>query len=786
MSGNNPERALGELAGADEPTRIGTYELLSRIGAGAMGEVYLAHDGKLQRRVSIKFLWPHVARDPLRLQRFEAEARAVSSLNHPNILVVHDFGVATGRPYLVTEFVEGETLRTLLAGGALGVRDAIGIGLQITSAIAAAHARGIIHRDLKPENVMVRPDGYVKVLDFGLAKLTAGADTGSTCVDVLRTEPGVVMGTVPYMSPEQARGMNLDVRSDVWSLGVMLYEMLAGQRPFAGATAGDLIAAILRHEPSPVSVLAAVPAPLDRIVTKSLRKLPSDRYESARELHEDLERMKLALDSVPRSVSSPSCIKETVARPVATRKRRARALRSLAVLPLRNLSRDPQEEYFSEGMTEALIATLGQLGSLRVISRTTAMHYKDSNKPLPEIGRELNVDAILEGAVLTAGERVRITAQLIDAGSDAQLWAGRYERELRDVLDLQNDVSRAIVDEIRLRVTPRERARLRQTRQVDPDAYRLYLRGRFHWHKRNQQNVYRAIEYFQQALARDPNYAEAHAGLADSYLLLGIHLCALPPREWTAAARLAAERALQIDEGLAAAHNSLAFTSLQQWDWLRAGRELRRSVELNPRDPVTHNWLGNYLAALGRVEEAIQAGERAIALDPLTLSWNMGLGHFYYLARQYDAAIDQELRTLEMDSSFYLTFWILGLAYEQKGRLADSVAALEKASKLSGGVPMKGLLARAYAVAGQRADASALLKELTGLAQPSVVPPDILALVHAGLGDTDRAIDLLLQGCETPSFFSLLFLKVSPLFDSLRTHPLFPELLRRANLEPAA
>jgi eukaryotic-like serine/threonine-protein kinase len=772
-------RTGGALAGRT----IGSYEVLSLIDAGGMGEVYLARDAKLERHVALKLLAPHLGSDDLRLHRFRDEARAASSLNHPNILVVHDFGEFEGRPYMVTEFVEGQTLRQRLQRGGLGVREALDIAVQLAGALAVAHARGIVHRDIKPENVMVRPDGYVKVLDFGLAKLMPSTIASREGDTVLRTEPGIVLGTPLYMSPEQVRGLDLDARSDVWSAGVTLHEMIAGRAPFAGATASDVMAAVLRHTPAPLrSINPGVPGALERIVAKTLEKERLDRHSSGRELLDDLRPLLRDLDPAALETNA-----RTAATPPAPRRAkrtpRRRAIKSVVVLPLTNVSGNPQDDYFSDGMTEALIANLAQLSALRVVSSTSAMRYKNTGKLLPEIARELSVDAVLEGSVLASGGRVRISAQLIDASTDKHVWAGSYQRDLADVLALQNEVSRSIANEIRLTSTPRERARLRRARQVDPEAYQLYLRGRFHWHKRNEENVRRAVDYFTQALARDPGLAEAHAGLADSYLLLGLTLGVLPGRDWVAIARASAERALVIDDRFAGAHNSLAFAKLQQWDWAGAGREFDRALQLNPNDAVTHNWHANYLAALGQFDAAIDAARRAIALDPLALAWNMGLGHFYYLARRYDEAIAQELRTLEMDPAFYMTHWILGLSYEQKGRLADSIAALEQAVRGSGSTGMQGLLGRAYALAGHTAEAARLLGELSARAERHYVPLDALAMIHAGLGDRDRAIDLLVAACDTPSHVSLFFINVSPVYDSLRSHRRFAELLRCANLE---
>jgi serine/threonine protein kinase/Flp pilus assembly protein TadD len=756
-------------------SRIGPYRLVRELGRGGMGTVYLGQrDDEFRHEVAIKVVQREAASGAL-IERFRRERQILADLDHPYIARLYDGGTTNeGLPYFVMEYVDGvpinvffANLRERLAPDALPVSEAAELAGQVASALAAAHARGIVHRDIKPANVLVRADGYVKVLDFGLAKLVA--PTNSTREEQsFRTHAGMVMGTPRYMSPEQARGLDTDARTDVWSIGVMLYEIVVGRTPFDGATPSDVIAAILRQEPVPLRKAAkGVPTLLDRIVAKSLQKEPADRYESARGLYDDLRTLRRELDAPSRAVRQ---------------RRRRRAIEALAVLPLKNLSGNPQQEYFSDGMTDALTASLAQLSGLRVISRTSAMRYKDARTPLPEIARELNVDAIVEGSVLSSGDRVRITAQLIEAATDTHLWAKSYERELHDVLSLQNDVARAIVDEIRLKVTPRERSRLRRAPRVDPDAYQLYLRGRFYWHKRTEENLRRGIDYFKQALAKDPKYAQAHAALAESYVLLGSILGAMRPSEAAAAIRAAAHQAIALDDSVSEAHNSLAFATLQHWDWAAAGHAFQRALELNPNDPVTHNWYANYLSALGRFDDAIAAGKRAIELDPLTLTWNMGLGHFYYLARRYDDAIAQELKTLEMEPGFFMTHWILGLAREQQGRLADSVEALAKAASLSPAAWIQGLLGRAYALAGRTSDAAAVRDELSKRATTEFVPRDAIALIHAGLGERDRAMELLFDACDEPSF-NLTFVKVSPVFDGLRSHARFGELLRRVNLE---
>ncbi len=594
-----PSLAVTLAAGA----RLGPYEIVAPIGAGGMGEVYRAKDPRLGRDVAIKVLPASFSADPDRLGRFEREARAAGALNHPNITSVYDIGSMDGAPYVVSELLDGETLRDVLDGEQLSVRRAMDYAGQIAEGLAAAHEKGIVHRDLKPENLVVTRGGRVKILDFGLAKLIRpdGATGDVTEGPTLSagTEPGVILGTVGYMSPEQVRGQNADHRSDIFAFGAILHEMLTGQRAFRRDSAVETLTAILREEPPDISQTnQAISPSLDHIVRRCLEKRPEERFHSARDLA-------FALREVSSGPPTPGAAPRVgwprrgvflfaaagiVLLALAlgftvggwgkrlTGSAKPAAIQSLAVLPLANLSGDPEQEYFADGMTEALITSLAQLSGLRVISRTSVMQYKNVRKPLTEIARELKVEGIVEGSVMRAGARVRITAQLIQAATDKHLWAQDYERDLRDVLTLQSEVARAIAREVQVKIGPEEQGRLKKSQRVNPSAYEAYLKGRYHWNKRTEEGIKTGVSFFEQAIQLDPTYAPAYAGVADSYTVLQSHRF-VPSAEAHPKAKAAARKALEIDETLSEAHASMASVLWDDLDWIGAEREFQRAIQ---------------------------------------------------------------------------------------------------------------------------------------------------------------------------------------------------------------
>jgi serine/threonine protein kinase/tetratricopeptide (TPR) repeat protein len=794
-------------------TKLGSYEILAALGAGGMGEVYKAKDLKLGRDVAIKVLREELASDPDRLRRFEQEARAASALNHPNIVHIYDIGQQDSTRYIAMEYVEGATLREMLGGGPLPTKKLLQLGTQIADGLAKAHSAGIVHRDLKPENLMVTSDGFVKILDFGLAKLLpqlSGTRSEMATIAKEGTTPGVVMGTAGYMSPEQAKGQAADFHSDQFSLGAVLYEMASGRRAFQADTAGETLAAIIRDQPESVAKINPdVPAPFKWIVERCLAKDKEDRWASTRDLAHDLQNVRDHLDEVP---SAP-----VVAEPQPkVRSRRAAILSlfgllvvvlalmvglnvgglrqrlfgkpspsridSLAVLPLENLSGDPEQEYFADGMTEALIADLATISALRVISRQSVMRYKGSDASLPEIARVLGVEAVVEGSVLRSGNRVRITTQLVQASPEQHLWANSYERELRDILSMQSEVARAIAQEIRVAVTPQEQARLASARPINPGAHQAYLRGRYYLEKRTQESLQKALGYFQRAIEEDPDFALAYAGVATSYNLLGDY-AVVPPADAYPKAKEAALKALEMNDKLAEAHTALAWTKFAfDFDWAGAERGFRLAIELNPSYATARQWYGEFLTVIGHHQEAMEQISKAREVDPLSLIINVVVGYNLFYSRQYDLAIEQHRRTLELDRNFVAAHALLGQAYLAKGTYLEAVTEYQKAIALGGplGLGVSGFLGNAYARAGMKEEAYKVLDELKSLSRSSHVPPITMAYIYVGLDEKDQAIQWLEKGYELRQY-EMTEIKLDPIWDPLRSDPRFQDLVRRMN-----
>jgi serine/threonine protein kinase/Flp pilus assembly protein TadD len=774
-----------------------------------MGEVYLAQDTQLDRPIALKLLLPQFTRDEDRLHRFKHEARAISALNHPNILTIYEIGEAGSDHFIATEFINGVTLRQHMQRVRMKMTEALDIAMQLAAELAAAHAAGIMHRDIKPEIIMVRPDGYIKVLDFGLAKLfeERATDSAALTMPMVETAFGVVMGTVSYMSPEQARGLKLDARTDIWSLGVILYEMAAGRVPFEGPTTSHVIVSILEKEPEPLrGRTLEVSADLQQIVTKALAKDREARYLTIRDLLKDLQKLNQLVEleaETERPTKADISGKTTVVRssekmlgsaknqdagsstetraPSSRRRRSQKTIDSLAVLPLLNVSAELDAEYLCDGITESIINTLSQLSKLRVAPRSTIFRYKGREVDPQHVGRDLGVRAVLIGRVFQHGDKLIIGVELVDVVNDSQLWGERYNRKLSDILEVQEEIAKEISESLRFRLTAEEKRRLTKRYTENTKAYQLYLKGRYFWNKRSLDGLKKAIEYFNEAIEKDPTYALAYAGLADCHVILGI-FGVLPPTEVMSKAKVASMNTLAIEDKLAEHHASLAYVrAFYEWDWSGAEREFERAIELKPNYAVAHHFYSFYLAAMGRLDEAIVAEKWAHELDPVSLIISTNIGMYLYYARQYDKAIEQLLNTLRMDVTFFPAHVFLGLAYEQKGMFEEAITELKKAINFSGGDLSLAGLGHAYAVSGKRDEAQKLLKELSEQSQHRYVSPYHMAMISAGLGEKEQSFEWLDKACKDRSGW-LVFIKVDPNLDGFRSDPRFTDLLLRIGL----
>lgn len=1023
-------------------TLFGRYEIRSALGAGGMGEVYLARDTQLERPVALKLLPAKFTSDEDRLRRFKQEARATSALNHPNIITIFEIGEANGAHFIATEFIDGVNLRQHMSRHRLQTSDALEIALQVASALDAAHAAGIVHRDIKPENIMVRPDGYIKVLDFGLAKLTERGDYDADTQMMARTEPGMVMGTVAYMSPEQARGLAVDARTDIFSLGVVLYEMVTDHAPFDGDTPSDMIVSILDREPAPLARHLPNTSPeIQRIVSKALAKDREARYQSVKELMSDLRRLKqraefeAEMGRTTQSVeASPAFMNQTLpqrdeqdirtridgaqvgptasvettigetdrdatpeiahvlfmdivgySKQVSGRQRqmlqqlnlivrstddfrRAQAanqlisratgdgmalvffgdpeapvrcalqlghtlrdhpdielrmgihsglvyrdtniagekdvtgrginyaqrvmdcgdaghiliskemaellgelgdweerlhdlgeaevkhgvlihlfnlytdeagnsalprkfapgqknatrhhkqirrtttgeaqghkketpsskrkatrrkpaptpaptsgpIDSLAVLPLVNAGNDPNAEYLSDGITESIINTLSQLPQLKVLARSTVFRYKGREVDAQEVGAELNVRAVLMGRVLQLGDNLVIKAELVDVAEGTHLWGEQYRRKPADIFEVQEEIAREISTNLQIKLTGAEQRLLAKRYTDNAEAYKLYLKGRYCLSKLTREGLRSGIKFFNEAIAVDPSYALAYAGLADAYY--GLSGAYLPPHEAMPKAKAAAVRALELDDTLAEAHASLAvIKAFYDWQWAEAEAEYKRAIELNPGYASAHHWYGWYLALMGRLDQAIDEITQAYELDPRSLEINTDLGLSFFLARQYDQAIEQFRKSIEMDQSFINGHFFLGWAYEQKGDAERAIAEFQKVLQLSDAPFFRAALGHAYASAGQREEAARVLEELQERQKHGHVSPYDFTIIYTALGERERAFECLEKAFETRSE-ALVWLKVDPRLDQIRTDPRFIDIQRRVGL----
>ena len=732
---------------------VSHYTIVDKLGAGGMGEVYLAEDTELKRRVALKFLTGGCRSDTETIARFKSEAQALAAISHPNIVSVFEISEHEGHPFIAMEFIDGSTLTRYANEADRSVDQLLDVFTQVSQGLDKAHNAGVVHRDIKPDNILIDEDGRARILDFGLAKLKNSARL---------TKEHTTRGTVQYMSPEQTEGSTVDQRTDIWALGAVLYELMDGRPPFRGDYDQAIIYSILHEDPPPLSnSRREIPGGLEEIVRRSLRKDPAQRYQSVADLLEDLESVRKG--DVPD-------------------KAHTQALPSIAVLPFANMSTDPENEFFSDGLAEEIINALTKVRDLRVVARTSAFSFKGKEIDIREIGRRLNVETILEGSVRRAGNRLRVTAQLVKTADGYHLWSERYDREMADVFEIQDEITRAIVDHLKVSLLGEceEAIRKRQTENVD--ALTLYMKGRFFWNKRTEENFKKSIGFFQQALDADPDYAMAHVGMADVFNLYGFYNL-FPPRESFAKAKEVAARALQLDDRLAAAHTSLAYAAFyHDWKWEEAEEGFLKAQALDPGYAYAHSYHGNLLVALGRHDEALIKWHRGLDLDPLATIQNAGNGWALYHMRKFDVAIERLRYSLEMDPSFMVAHVWLGRAYEQLGRFDEAVQEFEMSVELSERMP--GTLAelgRVHAVAGHRDTAEELDAEIQAVAGKRYVPPVDLALLHAALGDKNRAFEYLDQAVEDRSP-DLVMLNVEPRFDVMRTDPRFDRLVKEVGL----
>ncbi len=786
-------------------TRLGSYEILGPLGAGGMGEVYRAHDAQLDRTVAIKLLPATLAGSPEARERLRREALAAAALDHPYACKVFEIGRHGDELFLVMEFVTGETLHERLKRGPVPLDEALRLSGEVAEALEAAHARGILHRDLKPSNIMLTAQGHVKVMDFGLAKrmsesATADAETAGMKEAPL-TSHGAVLGTPDYMSPEQMKALPLDARSDLFSLGVILAEMLGARHPFRKASTVETFSAVLNEPPE---LARDTPPRVQAVLRRLLAKQPAERYASAGDLRAELARLAEATRPGAGTAPAAHLARQWWTRaalvallalagfgisrsPLARRVFGAGAsgaapgaIRSLAVLPLDNYSGDPGQDYFAEGMTDELTARLATISRLRVISRGSAMQFRGSGRPpAPEIARLLDVDALVEGSVTRSGDRVRITAELIDARADRHLWARSFERKSSDVLELQADLAEAIADEINVQLTPNERSRFAAAPHVNPEAYDAYLKGRYFFNRPSDENLKKAIARFEEAVRLSPEFAPAYSGLSDAYLWAGYNEGFMTATEARVHAKAAAEKAVALDQNSAEAQTSLAvFHLFYDYDWAGSEREFRKAIALNPNYAYAHDQFGLVLAFQGRFDEAIREGRRAAELDPLSPQIPIDNAIAYINRRDYDGAHVLARRAAELDSTFFFPPMLEGWIEAEAGNPRAAIPWLEKAAAMDAPAFVTAWLAYAYGAAGERDKARSALAELKRISLNGEPTAFNLALVSLGLGERAKAVAYLEQARQADTEW-LGWLKLGRIFDPLRSEPGFQELLRR-------
>ena len=763
-------------------TNLSHYRIVSKIGAGGMGEVYLAEDTRLGRKVAIKFLSIESRVDEQARKRLIREAQAAARLDHPNICAIHEVGEEDDQSFIVMQYVDGETLAKLVQRKALELREALDIAVQVADALAEAHSRGIIHRDIKPANIMITPRGQAKVMDFGLAKVIQQKSLieSEAETEELLTRPDVIVGTVPYMSPEQARGETLDLGTDIFSFGAVLYEIISGRQPFLAESAAGTISAIMTHQPPPLARYSReAPAELERIVAKALAKDREDRYQSAKDLLIDLRQLKKRIEVEAEIERTRSAERDPEA---SAKTLKPETKTSIAVLPFVNISNDPDNEYFCDGLAEELLNALSKIGALRVAARTSAFSLKGKETDIREIGQKLNVGAVLEGSVRKSGNRLRITAQLINIADGYHLWSERYDREMKDIFDIQDEISSAIVDALKVKLLGAEKTTVLKRYTDNTDVYQLYLKGRFHFGKWTEQGFKQAVDYYEQAIAIEPGYAPAFAALAETYLSLW-YFGHLSPTESEPRWKEAITRALDIDSDLAEGHFALAESkSYHDWDWLVAEREFKLCLELNPNYARAHEQYAILLSLMGRHEEAFASVIRAVELDPLSFIVNLNAGWVFWVAGRCDRMRDQAQRLIDLDPNFNGGYWIRGTESWVRGKFRDAIRDLEKARDLGGGPVVLSLLGCVYGLSDERMKAEQLLEQLREMSTRRYVGWFQIGLVYAGMGDNDRAFEWLERAYKEREGVLIFARQFAKLVPSLSTDPRLMDLIRRIGL----
>ena len=810
---------------------FGHYEIIEQIGIGGMGEVYLARDKKLDRQVAVKILNEKFSRDESNLRRFTREAKAASALNHPNILVIHEIDESGDTHYIVSEFVKGATLREIFNQKTLKLSEVLDISIQIANALCTAHEAHIVHRDIKPENIMIRPDGYVKILDFGLAKLVEQkkffVNQGDENGRQNETTKGLILGTINYMSPEQAKGKRVDERTDIFSFAVLVYEMMTGRTPFAGDSMSETLANLINKEPPPLSRFSqGVPDEMQHIVSKTLRKNADERYQTMKGLLADLKDLRENLasgerleKSYPPSAKNATKIGHTATGDInfqtaetnssftgqikrrnplaaltalidrfaatgfgyrffAGRTANTKQIESVAVLPFVNVAADPETEYLSDGISESLIDRLSQLPQLKVIARSSSFKYRGENIDIRDAANKLGVQAIITGRVARRGNNLSIRAELIDAFDDRQLWSEQYNRRAADLLIIQQEIAQTVSEKLRLKLSGAQEQEIAKQNTVNPHAYELLLKGQAYRNKKGTENKMKAAEYYQQATEVDPTYAPAFAALSVSYSDL-THNGILDPKEFTPKAEAAARKALELDENLAEAHDALALLKLNGWDWAAAEQEYQRAIELSPNFAKARSGYAFYLSLVGRHDEAIAEFKQVKDMNPLAPTVNADVGYALYMARQYDEAQETSNNALEMERQNPYTNGILAHTYLGKGMYTEAIAAFRRVIELGGEPGYQIYLGAAYAKVGERGRAQAILKQLeTG---ESYVSPGELAILYTALGEREQAFASL-ERAYAAHDAQLQFLHIEPAFDPLRSDPRFQDLMRRVGL----